>query len=88
MNGQDEVQGFTSVENDEYIFNAYEGSDNNGYLYVQDIEGDSIPSGGISQAGETFSEFLETVEAERYTDIYKINQWLIECGIKPIKETL
>lgn len=53
-----------------------------------ELEGDSIPSGGISQAGETLSEFLETVEAERYTDIYKINQWLIECGIKPIKETL
>ncbi|WP_239710659.1 hypothetical protein [Mammaliicoccus sp. E-M21] len=39
LNGQDEVKGFTSIENDEFIFKAYQGSDNNGYLYVQDING-------------------------------------------------
>jgi len=53
-----------------------------------ELEDDSTPYGGILHAGETLAEFLETVEAERYTDIYKINQWLIECGIKPIKVTL
>ncbi|MCD8898540.1 hypothetical protein [Mammaliicoccus sciuri] len=42
-----------------------------------ELEDDSTPYGGILHAGETLAEFLETVEAERYTDIYKINQWLI-----------
>lgn len=53
-----------------------------------ELEDDSTPYGGISHAGETLEEFLETVEAEKCTNIYKINQWLIECGIKPIKVTL
>lgn len=56
MNGQDEVQGFTSVENDEYVFNAYEGSDNNGYLYVQDIEGEWLAS-IYEEGGYKFTPF-------------------------------
>ncbi|ORH99988.1 hypothetical protein B5723_15155, partial [Mammaliicoccus sciuri] len=56
MNGQDEVQGFTSVENDEYVFKAYEGSDNNGYLYVQDIEGEWLAS-VYEEGGYKFTPF-------------------------------
>lgn len=56
MNGQDEVQGFTSVENDEYVFKAYEGSDNSGYLYVQDIEGEWLAS-VYEEGGYKFTPF-------------------------------
>lgn len=56
MNGRDEVQGFTSVKNDEYVFKAYEGSDNNGFLYVQDIEGKWLVS-VYEEDGYNFTPF-------------------------------
>lgn len=58
LNGHDEVQGFTSVENDEYVFKAYKGSDNNGFLYVQDIEGKWLVS-VHEEGGYTFTSFQD-----------------------------
>ena len=53
------------------------------YLQVV-LEDDSTPYGGISFVGETLGDFLTEVDFPINTDIVKVNDALVECGIKPV----
>ena len=48
------------------------------------LEYDSTRYGGISFVGETLENFLAEVDLPIDTDMIKVNDALVECGIKPV----
>lgn len=54
------------------------------YLNVE-LEDDDTPYGGKSFIGETLKDFLLGIGAPLDSPMYKVNYWLKDCGIMPIK---
>ena len=49
------------------------------------LEDDDTPYGGKSFMGETLWDFLIEIGAPLDSPMYKVNYWLKDCGIMPIK---
>ena len=49
------------------------------------LEDDDTPFGGISHPGETVFDFLLEIGEDDIDTLDKLNEALIECGIKPVK---
>ena len=54
------------------------------YLNVE-LEDDDTLYGGIGFMGETLKDFLLEIGATLDSPMYKVNFWLKDCGIMPIK---
>ena len=54
------------------------------YLNVA-LEDDDTPYGGKSFIGETLKDFLLEIGAPLDSPMYKVNFWLKDCGLMPIK---
>lgn len=54
------------------------------YLNVE-LEDDVTPYGGKSFMGETLKDFLLEIGAPLDSPMYKVNYWLKDCGLMPIK---
>ena len=59
------------------------------YVLNQKLEDGSSLFGGVSYHGETVADFIndEDVSLNENDDISKLNEILVECGIKEIDET-
>lgn len=54
------------------------------YLNVE-LEDDNTLYGGKAFIGETLKDFLLSVGKPLDSPMYKVNNWLKDCGIMPIK---
>lgn len=54
------------------------------YLNVE-LEDDVTPYGGKSFIGETLRDFLFEIGKPLDSPMDKVNNWLVGCGLKPIK---
>ena len=54
------------------------------YLNVE-LEDDVTPYGGKAFMGETLRDFLLEIDAPFDSPMYKVNVWLKDCGLMPIK---
>jgi len=54
------------------------------YLNVA-LEDDDTPYGGIGFIGETLKDFLLGIGQPLDSPMYKVNKWLKDCGLMPIK---
>ena len=54
------------------------------YLNVE-LEDDDTPYGGKSFIGETLKDFLLEIGQPLDSPMDKVNNWLKECGLMPIK---
>lgn len=54
------------------------------YLEVE-LEDDETEFGGIAFFGETLADFMSELSLRYSTPISKVNTYLHQCGIKPIK---
>lgn len=54
------------------------------YLNVE-LEDDDTPYGGKAFIGETLKDFLLEIGAPLDSPMDKVNNWLRECGLMPIK---
>ena len=63
VNENDEIQGFTQKDTDDNeVFTPFRGSDNNGYVYVQMLDGQwlvSIYQGSVAKSVEYFRTYNE-----------------------------
>ena len=50
-----------------------------------ELEDDDTPYGGKSFMGETLRDFLIEIDAPLDSPMDKVNLWLKDCGLKPIK---
>ena len=54
--------------------------------YLDDeLEDDDTPYGGKAFIGETLRDFLLEIGKPLDSPMYKVNNWLVGCGLKPIK---
>ena len=49
------------------------------------LEDDDTPYGGKSFMGETLWDFLIEIGQPLDSPMYKVNKWLKDCGLMPIK---
>lgn len=68
------------------VINDLKSSWKSAETYLDDeLEDDDTPYGGKSFIGETLRDFLIEIGKPVDSPMYKVNKWLVECGLKPIK---
>lgn len=54
------------------------------YLHIR-LEDDDNSKGGKQFEEETLKDFLYDIDVPFNSPMYKVNYWLKQCGLKPIK---